>query len=78
MKNYNLEAIRRSVSLHDLETIYRSGASSVFEMATALKRIHDAKLYELTHDEGWESYCKTLGTSLERADAIIAMATRVA
>jgi hypothetical protein len=75
--NETIAAIRRSNSLHDLERIYRSGNSSVREMAEALKRIHDAKLYTLTASS-WESYCTSLGTSVERADSIITYASRAA
>ncbi len=68
-----LEAIRRSTDLEQLERIVRRGLRAAIEVAVALLRIHDAGLYKLTHSS-WESYCKTLDLSPSRAYQLMAMA----
>lgn len=51
-----LEAIARSDDLHALTQIIRNGKRTFLEVATALWRIREARLYKSTH-ESWESWC---------------------
>ena len=68
-----VEAIRRSTNLHELEGIVKRGLRSAHETAEALLRIHDAGLYKLTHSS-WESYCRTLDLSPSRAYQLMSFA----
>jgi len=51
------EAINQSTDLVGLEKIVEKGKSSFLEVGLALTRIHEAKLYKLTHSS-WEKYCE--------------------
>lgn len=51
----DVEAISRSNNLHELTGIIHKGRSTFFEVAAALARVKDAKLYKQTH-RSWESW----------------------
>lgn len=72
-----LEAIRRSTNLHQLEGIVRRGLKPALEVldaaaeaAEALRRIHEAELWKSTHGS-WEKYCEYLQVTRQRAHQVI-------
>jgi phage N-6-adenine-methyltransferase len=54
----DLDAIARSNDLHALEGVISRGKVTFWEVAAALWRVRDAKLYKLTH-KSWESWLQT-------------------